>query len=211
MKSFNEWDVRRHYDLLQHEPDLGLTQLKALDGNNIIGIGLFDNEDDFVSECERYNGLGDLYVGVNPRSIRLMEDYGGLKNRMRTLFLDVVEAGAIDHVTGVAVPDAKGLSEAAQGFLGDASVLSDRDIFFPMDEPIPVPQGEYGQMEAQISRWFYGEGNPATVSLMQFSRVMGTELPKRGWRRRRARFRKFRPYILEGIAADITGKGNDGR
>ena len=211
MKSFNERDVRRHYDLLQHEPDLGLTQLKAMEGDHIIGIGLFDNEDDFASECERYNGLGDLYVGVNPRSIRLLDDYGGLKNRMRTLFLDVVEAGAIDCVTGVTIPDAKGLSEAARGFLGDASVLSDRDILFPMDGPIPVPQDEYGQVEARISRWFYGEGNLATVSLMQFTRVMGTELPKRGWRRRRARFRKFRPYILEGIAAEIAGEGSNGR
>ncbi len=49
MGSFSEQDVRRHYDLLQHKPELGLTQLKALAGENIIGVGLFDNEEDFVA------------------------------------------------------------------------------------------------------------------------------------------------------------------
>ena len=39
MNAFNEQDVRRHYDLLQHKPELGLTQLKAMDGDQVIGIG----------------------------------------------------------------------------------------------------------------------------------------------------------------------------
>jgi len=58
MKRFHERDVRRFYDLLQHKSGLGLTQLNVLDGENLIGVGLFDNEDDFVDECSRYNTLG---------------------------------------------------------------------------------------------------------------------------------------------------------
>ena len=32
MSTFSEADVQRHYDLLQHNQDLGLTQLKAMVG-----------------------------------------------------------------------------------------------------------------------------------------------------------------------------------
>ena len=174
MRSFNERDVRRHYDLLQHRPELGLTQLKALDGEDIIGIGLFDNEEDFVSESRRYNGLGDLYVGVNPRSLRLLDEYGGLKNRMRTLFMDVVEKKDIDYVTGVAVPGRERLSGAAQKYRCDASVLFDGEVLFPMNEPIRTSQGGREEVRQKIAFWSYGEIHAEPPSLMQFVRVIGT-------------------------------------
>ena len=163
MRSFNERDVRRHYDLLQHRPELGLTQLKALDGEDIIGIGLFDNEEDFVSESRRYNGLGDLYVGVNPRSLRLLDEYGGLKNRMRTLFMDVVEKKDIDYVTGVAVPGRERLSGAAQKYRCDASVLFDGEVLFPMNEPIRTSQGGREEVRQKIAFWSYGEIHAETA------------------------------------------------
>jgi hypothetical protein len=206
MKSFDERDVRRHYDLLQHKPELGLTQLKALDGENIIGIGLFDNEDDFVSECRRYNELGSLYVGVNPRSVRLLEEYGGLKNRMRTLFIDVVEEGDVDYVTGVAVAGTEGLSESAQKYRRDASVLADGEVYFPMDEPIPVPEDDMQAVRDKIARWVYGKADTESVSLMQFVMVAGAARQGRRWFRRRVQFQHYRPYILDGIASEIVGK-----
>ena len=89
MSRFSERDVRRCYDLLQHGPEIGLTQLKAIESGQIIGLGLFDNEDDFVAECSRYNALGNLYVGVNPRSTDLLDQFGGLKNRIRSVWTDI--------------------------------------------------------------------------------------------------------------------------
>ncbi len=210
MRSFDERVVRRHYDLLQHKPELGLTQLKAVDGEHIIDIGLFDNEDDFVSECRRYNELGSLYVGVNPRSLRLLDEYGGLKNRMRTLFMDVVEEGDVDYVTGVAISDMERLSEAAQKYRRDASVLFDGEIFFPMDEPISVPRSGQQEIRQKIADWVSGGAGAEPASLMQFVRAAGTALQDGGWFRRRVKFRKYRPYILDGIASEITGEERDG-
>lgn len=203
MKSFSERDVRRHYDLLQHSPEFGLTHLKATDGDQVIGIGLFDNEADFVSECRRYNGLGTLHVGVNPRSNRLMEDYGGLRNRVRTLFMDVVAEDDIDFVTGMAVSNADQLAPRSRQFLRDASVLADGEVFFPLDKAMPVSPESLQKVRRQLDVWLYGECDSDGIDLMQFVRVAGTAAADAGWFRRRTTFRKFRPYIMDGITARI--------
>ncbi len=203
MKSFSERDVRRHYDLLQHRPELGLTQLKAMDGDHVIGIGLFDNEADFVSECRRYNGLGTLYVGVNPRSNRLLQDYGGLKNRMRTLFMDVVAEGDIDFITGMAVFDPERLVSPARKFLRDASVLTEREVFIPLDTAMPVSRESLHEVRRRLGIWLYGKGESDRIDVMQCVRVVGTAVPHGGWFKRRAVFKKYRPYIMDGITSEI--------
>jgi hypothetical protein len=211
MSTFNERDVRRHYDLLQHKSELGLTQLKAMVGEDIIGLGLFDNEDDFVSECRRYNELGELYVGVNPRTVRLLDDYGGLKNRMRTLFIDVVEEGDIDFVTGLAIPadERPRLSDRARAFLDDASVLHGGVAFFPLDEPIEAPREKQTDIGSRVWEWAFGTRPDGSASLMQYMRVSGAALARRTWFRKRTKFEKFRPFILEGISAQIMGGAAD--
>ena len=203
IQSFSERDVRRHYDLLQHRDELGLTELKVLDGTQIIGIGLFDNEDDFVEECRRYNGLGSLHVGINPRSLRLMKDLGGLKNRVRTLFQDVAGENAIDHITGIAVPGGSDLTEKANRHRRDTTIMFEREIFFPMDKPIPVQRGGHQEVEERIALWLYGDREAPAPPLTHFARVTGTMLPEGGWLRRRTRFWRYRPYILGGISAEI--------
>ncbi|MDA0748815.1 MAG: hypothetical protein O2954_20040 [bacterium] len=206
MNSFKERDVRRQYGVLQHKLEQGLTQLKATVGEDVIGIGLFDNEEEFVSECRRYNELGTLYVGVNPRSVRLLEDYAGLKNRMRSLFTDVVTEADIDYVTGVAVRDVRRLTVEARSYVQDCSVLADREILFALDEPIAVSQDDRSSTQVQVAKWMYGQEDPSLISLVDFIRVIGTALPQPGWFRRRTQFRKYRPYILENIASKITGE-----
>ena len=203
MKSFSERDVRRHYDLLQHSPELGLTHLIATDGDHVIGIGLFDNEADFVSECRRYNGLGTLNVGVNPRSNRLMEDYAGLRNRMRTLFMDVVTEGDIDFVTGMSARDPDRLARPPRDYLRDASVLADGEVFFPLDRAIPVSCESLQGVRRRLNVWLYGEVDSCGIDLMQFVRVAGTASADAGWFRRRTVFRKYRPYIMDGISDEI--------
>lgn len=202
MKSFNERDVRRHYDLLQHVPESGLTHLKAMDGIHIFGVGLFDNEDDFVSECERYNKLGTLYVGVNPRDPDLLDQYGGLHNRMRSLFRDVVESVHVSRVTGIAVPAGQALAPEAKEFSRAATRFSNGDLFFALDSPLEIPEGAYDQLESSIGRWLYGDDS-TLVPLIQFTPVMGTSLTHGSWFRRRYRFRHYRPYVLEGIHTAI--------
>ena len=207
MRSFSERDVRRHYDLLQHGRELGLTQLKVLDGTHILGIGLFDTEDDFVAECRRYNGLGVLYVGVNPRSLRLLKDLGGLRNRVRTLFQEVVGESGIDHVTGIVVPGRSALTERANRYCRDTTVLSERALFFPMDEPIPVQDSSRREVQERIAFWLYGDNGRPAPPLTHFTRVVGTMAPDGGWLRRRTRFWRYRPYILDGITAEILKAG----
>ena len=210
MKDFSERDVRRHYDLLQHDPELGLTELRAMDGANIIGIGLFDNEEDFVLECERYNGLGELRTSVNPRSLNVLDDYGGLKNKMRTLFTEVTQEEDIAYVTGVALPGLGDLTEDARRFRRDVSALYGREVLFPLDEPIEIAPGQHGEIADKIAEWFFGESEFSRVLLAQFTNVMGTALQEGGWFRRRTRFGKYRPYVLEGITAQILSGLSDG-
>lgn len=205
MQPFKERDVRRFYDLLQHK-DRGVTQLNALDGRNLIGVGLFDNEDDFISECRRYNELGQLYAGVNPRAVRLFDEYGGLKNRMRTLFVDVVSVSDIASVTGVVVEKTVHLTSAAQKYRRDVSRLDDGSLFFPMDAPVAIETGQHEAVGKAVFRWFFGPSQDASVDLLQMVPVPGTARPNGTWWRPRFRLQKYRPYILEGIAGAISGE-----
>jgi len=194
---YREKDVRRCYDLLQHDPDLGLTPLKAMDSEHIIGIGLFDNEDDFTAECLRYNTLGDLLVGVNPRSTRLLDQYGGLKNRMRSVFVDVTDSSNIEHITGVAVPAGCSLSVNAKAYLRDASLLHDRETFFALGAPLSVEVAE------QLKSWLLEPDSAWTYEPNQYIRVAGTALPKARFFSRRVVFRRYRPYRLTEITDAI--------
>lgn len=203
MKRFDEQDVRRFYDLLQHKPELGLTQLNAFDGEQLIGVGLFDNEDDFVSECERYNELGQVFAGVNPRAKRLLDEYGGLKNRMRSLFVDVVTEDDVACVTGVVVRDVGQLTDAAHHYSRDVSVLDDGRLFFPMDEPLEFQEKNHQRLPRLLAQWFFGEADFQNVNLMRMVAVPGTAKPDGTWWRPRVRFRKYKPFILEGISTAI--------
>ena len=222
MKRFVERDVRRFYDLLQHksdsdsekkesdevedDPSSGLTQLNVIDDGHLIGVGLFDNEDDFVSECERYNTLGVLRVGINPRSKRLLEEYGGLHNRIRSLFTDVVDRHEIASVTGLMVSEPGQLTRQALDFKKDVSVMGDGSWFFPFDEAILLEDMRPRRLAKQIAEWFFGEATLTKVELDQMVPVPGTQDPEGTLFHPRIRFRKFRPYILEGIAKAIRGE-----
>lgn len=195
MNRLNEKDIRRCYDLLQHDPELGLTQLKAVEKNGIIGIGLFDNEKAFVAECVRYNTLGDLYVGVNPRSRELLDQFGGLRNRMRSLFLDVTADSPIEHITGIAVPKDVSLSGAARDMSGETSVLHDRERFFALGDPVPSARAD------QVAQWVSDDA--WKYDLRQYVRVAGTALTGGGFFSRRVVFRRYRPYELKDVSDTI--------
>ena len=220
MKRFNARDVRRFYDLLQHKPDSGeknpdegdddkpggLTQLNVFDEDHLIGVGLFDNEDDFVAECERYNTLGVLHVGINPRSSHLLEEYSGLKNRIRSLFTDVVSRHDIASVTGLVVSEPGQLTRAARAYQKDVSILGDGAWFFPLDEEILLEDVRPRRLAKQVAQWFFGEATLTQVDLTQMVPVPGTSDPEGNWFHPRIRFRKYRPYFLEGIATAIRGE-----
>ncbi len=205
MRRFLERDVRRFYDLLQHASTFGLTQLNAMDGDHLIGIGLFDNEDDFVSECFRYNTLGLLQAGVNPRSSDLVDEYGGLQNRIRTLFSDVVLTRDIACVTGVVMSEPGQLTEAALAYEKDVSVLGAGALFFPLDREIAIEKGRPNHTAKQIAEWFFGEATLSKIDLTCMVPVPGTSDPEGTYFSPRLRFRKYRPYILEGISDAILG------
>ena len=197
MKLFSEKDVRRCYDLLQHDPDLGLTQLKAMDSGHIIGIGLFENEDDFAAECKRYNTLGDLFVGVNPRSRALLDQYGGLKNRMRSVFTDVTDSTKIVQITGVAVPKGESFSVRAKALLKEACILHDHETFFALGAPLLAEVAE------QLKSWLLEPNSSWAYEPNQYMRVPGTALPNGGFFSRRVVFRRYRPYQLTEITDAI--------
>ena len=205
MKRFNERDIRRFYDLLQHNPESGLTQLNVIEDDHLIGVGLFDNEDDFVSECQRYNTLGLLQAGINPRSLNLLGEYSGLKNRIRSLFSDIVALKDIASVTGVVAPVIWQVTEAVMAYRKDVSVFGDGSVFFPLDVEISLEEQRPRPMAKKIAEWFFGEATLSKVDLAEMVPVPGTEDPEGNWFHPRIRFRKYRPYYLDGISKAIRG------
>jgi len=205
MTHFKERDIRRFYDLLQHNTESGLTQLNVIEGDHLIGVGLFDNEDDFVSECERYNTLGILQAGINPRSLDLLTEYGGLKNRIRSLFIDIVNLQDIASVTGIVAPVIGQVTEAAMAYQKDVSVFGDGSVFFPLDEEIVLEEKRPRHIARKIAEWFFGESTLSKVDLTQMISVPGTEDPDGTWFHPRIWFRKYRPYYLDGISTAICG------
>ena len=151
MRRFHERDVRRFYDLLQHGAKSGLTQINVMDEDHLIGVGLFDNEDDFAAECRRYNTLGLLQAGVNPRSAQLLDEYGGLQNRIRTLFSDIVSKRDIACVTAVVISEPGQLTEPALAYQKDVSVLGDGALFFPLDGEISIEKDRPNRTAKQIA------------------------------------------------------------
>ena len=206
MRRFHERDVRRFYDLLQHGAKSGLTQINVMDEDHLIGVGLFDNEDDFATECRRYNTLGLLQAGVNPRSVHLLDEYGGLQNRIRTLFSDIASKRDVACVTAVVISEPGQLTDAALAYQKDVSVLGDGALFFPLDGEISIEQDRPNRTAKRIAEWFWGEATLSYIDLAHMVAVPGTADPEGTFFHPRLRFRKYRPYILEGISAAIRGE-----
>ncbi len=204
MRWFRERDVRRQYDLLQHTEERGVTALLASDRDQVIGLGLFDNEDDFVSECARYNRNGMLYVGVNPRRTSLLDDYGGLRNRVRTLISDVCVTDDVNFVTGLAVPSSTVLSDEMTAFANDASVLNDGHTFFALDEALKVEE-DAESLEHRVKQRITGFPTGWSYRLLQYIPVVGTARAEPGLFKRRFRFRRFRPYFIDGLCGHLGG------
>jgi hypothetical protein len=168
-----------------------------MESDQIIGLGLFDNEADFVAECKRYNTLGDLYVGVNPRSLQLLDHFGGLKNRMRSVFTDVTVDLKIEHITGIAVPDEIPLSDQAEALTSEASILHDGDTFFAFGSSLD------SGCRRLLRTWVTDPDQSWHYDLHQYIRVTGTALSDAGFFSRRASFKRYRPYQLTEITEAI--------
>lgn len=80
---FCEADVRATYRFLAH-PGRGVSELRIIaPRRGILGIGYFDNEDAFVQACDKANGTGNVYVGIQPRPARFMEQASNRVARLR--------------------------------------------------------------------------------------------------------------------------------
>jgi len=66
--AFNAKDVRQFYTLLGHYPQ-EWTELRIIDPNKkkVVDRAWVNNQRDFVSFCEKWNGKANVYVGLNPR------------------------------------------------------------------------------------------------------------------------------------------------
>jgi hypothetical protein len=64
---FLERDVRACYEFLAHRHK-GISEVRVIaPGRGIVGIGYFDNADAFVRACADATGIGNIYVGIQPR------------------------------------------------------------------------------------------------------------------------------------------------
>ena len=65
--------IRATYRWLAHSAH-GVSEVRVIrPRKGIVGIGFFDDEEAFVSECVRTNAAGNVYVGIQPRPRRLLE------------------------------------------------------------------------------------------------------------------------------------------
>ena len=82
--SFCESDVRSTYRFLAHA-GRGVTEVRVISpGRGVAGIGYFDNEEAFVDACSRVNGRGNVYVGIQPRPPRLLEQATNRIGRLKS-------------------------------------------------------------------------------------------------------------------------------
>jgi hypothetical protein len=92
--------IRATYRWLAHG-DHGVSELRVIrPGSGIVGIGFFDDEDAFVAECVRTNTAGNVYVGIQPRPRRLLDQAPNavrpLKSGASRKDIEVVTATVID-------------------------------------------------------------------------------------------------------------------
>ena len=62
--NFNEDDVKKFYQFLGHEKE---TEVRILFKGRKPQIHHVNSEDDFIKKCKAYNGLGNVYAGLNER------------------------------------------------------------------------------------------------------------------------------------------------
>lgn len=92
--------IRATYRWLAHA-EHGVSEVRVIrPGKGIVGIGFFDDEDAFVSECVRTNAAANVYVGIQPRPRRLLEQAPNavrpLKSGAGRKDIEVVTATVID-------------------------------------------------------------------------------------------------------------------
>ena len=86
MERYNEEEIRRCYRFLAHKKQ---TEIRLIDPKKINRpFSVFvNNEDDFVGNCKKYNGLYNIYAGINER-----ENNGTDKSEVigvKTIVLDI--------------------------------------------------------------------------------------------------------------------------
>lgn len=66
-------DQRRLFSMILPNGLEGLAECRVIDVNRreLLGIGYFDNPDDFQHACREWDGRANLYAGRNPRPVRL--------------------------------------------------------------------------------------------------------------------------------------------
>ena len=65
--------IRQFYQRLNHTSP-SVTEIRAINPHTgEVWVGYFDNEDAFLSACEKLNGEFQLYAGRNPRPQELFE------------------------------------------------------------------------------------------------------------------------------------------
>ncbi len=92
--------IRAAYRWLAHA-EHGISEVRVIrPGKGIVGIGFFDDEEAFVAECVRTNAAGNVYVGIQPRPRRLLEQAPNavrpLKSGAGRKDIEVVTATVID-------------------------------------------------------------------------------------------------------------------
>ena len=76
--------------------------------------------------------------------------------------------------------------------------------FFSMDREIAIENGRPNRTARQIAEWFLGEATLSRIDLSSMVSVPGTSDPEGTWFHPRLQFRKYRPYILDGISEAIV-------
>ena len=96
----DESTIRTTWRWLAHGAH-GVSEVRVIrPAGGIIGIGFFDDEEDFVRECVRTNAIGNVYVGIQPRPRRLFDAAPNVVRPLKTgagrKDIEVITATVID-------------------------------------------------------------------------------------------------------------------
>ena len=170
-KEINETDVRKFYQLLNHE-GLGLTEIRIIDPRTgIKGIGFFDNEDAFIQICERWSGEANIYSGRNPRPYRFKDQYPQSYNTLNSRQGEGGKSQDVEWVTGLSLDldpirdkDSPASEEEHRYVINiaiqlaydykDSIVLDSGNGSYLWWKITPYKiESDYGEIEAKIKAW----------------------------------------------------------
>lgn len=164
---FNEADIRATRRFLGHVGP-GVTEVRIISPDHgIAGIGFFDDEDTFVRACVEASGKANVYVGIQPRPVRFLDQAPNRIARLRSgahdQDIELVSAIVID-IDPERPRDSASTDEELAKAVAQATELADWLESKGMTRPVRVMSGNGCHLWLSVPPLAVTDGNRDEVT-----------------------------------------------